>query len=224
MVTMPRWTFERLSLVLEEAAARHGLDDRAERKRRRIVKAASSLFVRQGYRRTSVEEIARSAGVAKGTVYLYFGSKTDIMLCAIIEEKRRFFDALRPCLDPALPPGERLGLYLETALDLTSWMPLVSRLLGGDHEILAVLDDLPEEARIQMNEVQGGMLGEMVELAAAPRRLERGEVEEIAAVIQGVVYMAGMAADTRMRGGLAADRFARVLARIIVDGLKGGNP
>ena len=48
---------------------------RAEAKREAILAASVTLFGRYGYRRTSMEEIAREAGIAKGTVYLYFPTK-----------------------------------------------------------------------------------------------------------------------------------------------------
>jgi AcrR family transcriptional regulator len=44
-------------------------------KRGRILGAALALFVRHGIRRTSIDDVAREAGIAKGTVYLYFDSK-----------------------------------------------------------------------------------------------------------------------------------------------------
>ncbi len=48
---------------------------RAEVKREAILAAAVTLFGRYGYRRTAMDEIAREAGIAKGTVYLYFPTK-----------------------------------------------------------------------------------------------------------------------------------------------------
>jgi len=47
-------------------------------RRSEILAAARDLFRRQGYARTSMAQIAAHAGVAHGTVYLYFDSKTDI--------------------------------------------------------------------------------------------------------------------------------------------------
>src|SRR5580692_11026068 len=47
-------------------------------KRDRILDAAQSLFVRYGVKRTSIDEVAREAGVAKGTVYLSFKSKAEL--------------------------------------------------------------------------------------------------------------------------------------------------
>src|SRR5258706_11513929 len=47
----------------------------ADGKRESILAAALELFGRYGYRRTSIDDIARQAGVAKGTVYLHVETK-----------------------------------------------------------------------------------------------------------------------------------------------------
>ena len=47
-------------------------------KHKAILAAALTLFGHYGYRRTSIEDIAQEAGIAKGTVYLYFKSKEEI--------------------------------------------------------------------------------------------------------------------------------------------------
>jgi AcrR family transcriptional regulator len=52
----------------------------AEARRAEILDAALSLFGRYGYRRTSIDDIAREAGIAKGTLYLSFASKDEVFL------------------------------------------------------------------------------------------------------------------------------------------------
>ena len=49
-------------------------------KRDTILKAAWGLIRHYGYGKTTIDDIAKGAGVAKGTVYLYFRSKAEIML------------------------------------------------------------------------------------------------------------------------------------------------
>ncbi|MBF4137341.1 MULTISPECIES: TetR/AcrR family transcriptional regulator [Streptomyces] len=46
---------------------------------RRLLAAATRLFADQGYDRTSVQEIVEAAGVTKGALYHYFGSKEDLL-------------------------------------------------------------------------------------------------------------------------------------------------
>jgi len=66
-----------------------------EDKRDRIHQAALAVFGRRGFHETTVEEIARQAGVAKGTVYLYFASKADILVDAF----RRYLDQVLDFVD-----------------------------------------------------------------------------------------------------------------------------
>ncbi len=57
-----------------------GLRARSKQRRRDLVLAAAErLFRRQGYNRTTIEEIASEADVSIGTMYSYFGSKSGIM-------------------------------------------------------------------------------------------------------------------------------------------------
>lgn len=59
--------------------------DRVAEKRRRIVDAARQLFLRDGVRATTMEGIARAAGVAKPTLYGHFSDK-DAVFDAILDE------------------------------------------------------------------------------------------------------------------------------------------
>lgn len=59
--------------------------DRTAEKRRRIVDAARILFVREGLRATTMEKIARAAGVAKPTLYAHFSDK-DAIFDALLDE------------------------------------------------------------------------------------------------------------------------------------------
>ena len=62
---------------------------RPEVRRAAILDAATGVFVERGIASTSMDEIAHSAGVAKGTVYLYFDSREDLVaaLRARLEER-----------------------------------------------------------------------------------------------------------------------------------------
>ena len=50
-----------------------------------IIEAASKIFLRYGYQKTSMDDIAREAMIGKGTIYYYFNSKEDIFI-AILEK------------------------------------------------------------------------------------------------------------------------------------------
>ena len=69
------------------------------RKRRQILDGASRQFLRQGFDATSMGDIAKEAGVSKGTLYVYFDSKERLFYALVREEKDRQFPAIFD-LDP----------------------------------------------------------------------------------------------------------------------------
>ncbi len=68
-------------------------------KRDAILHAARALFARQGYEETTIADIARAAGVAVGTVYLYFRNKHEVYTGVALNIEAMVAEALQ---DPAL--------------------------------------------------------------------------------------------------------------------------
>src|SRR5256714_9828099 len=75
------------------SATVHARDIRASDKRARILDAAVKVFAERGFFSATVAEIARAAGVADGTIYLYFKSKDDVLL-SLFEEKMAELSAI----------------------------------------------------------------------------------------------------------------------------------
>ena len=63
-------------------------------KPRQIVDAAVRVFARKGYWSSRVSDIAREAGIAAGTIYLYFETKEDILITVFREKMAEFVSAL----------------------------------------------------------------------------------------------------------------------------------
>lgn len=87
---------------------------RSDDKRQRIQKAAVKVFARKGYFAARVSEIAKKAGVADGTIYLYFKSKEDILvrlfdetMAAQAEEMRKVVRSLPTAAARLLALAER---------------------------------------------------------------------------------------------------------------------
>lgn len=60
------------------------LDEQARaRKREDILACAAGVFARRGYPGTDMQAVADEAGIAKGTIYLYFPSKEELFLAAV---------------------------------------------------------------------------------------------------------------------------------------------
>jgi AcrR family transcriptional regulator len=49
-------------------------------RRKQILDAATQVFAEKGFHRATIKEIARAAGIADGTIYTYFASKTEVLL------------------------------------------------------------------------------------------------------------------------------------------------
>lgn len=64
-------------------------------KPQQIIEAAVRVFARKGYYNSRVTDVAREAGIAAGTIYLYFRTKDDILVTLFREKMARFVDAVR---------------------------------------------------------------------------------------------------------------------------------
>ena len=62
-------------------------------KRAAIIDAAVTLFAHRGFYGTTVPEIAQAAGIATGSIYLYFKTKEALVNVALAERKQGMFDA-----------------------------------------------------------------------------------------------------------------------------------
>lgn len=87
----------------------------SERAARRsaILEAAIQVFAENGFFAARTREIAARAGVAEGTLYLYFESKDDLLLTAFRERVAEFADSVRTLLSTDAPFAERLARFVE---------------------------------------------------------------------------------------------------------------
>jgi len=87
-------------------------------RRRRIQRAARTVFAEKGYAKTSIEQIAREASLSVGAIYLYFRSKEDLYV-SLLEETLETFDA---DLSEVVNRGDSPDVRLRAAWDyLTGW-------------------------------------------------------------------------------------------------------
>src|SRR4051794_33476235 len=84
-----------------------------EHRRCSILDAARAVFARKGFADTVVDDIAVQAGIGKGTIYLYFPSKEQIYLAALLEDARQMDSDSRSAMDSASNWRDKLRAYLE---------------------------------------------------------------------------------------------------------------
>src|SRR5919107_5233449 len=91
----------------------------AARNRRRVLDAARRLYDAHGVDAVTMSDVAREAGVAKGTVFHRFGDRQGLAQALVGDAERQLQDDLLrgpPPLGPGAPPRERLLAFLDALL------------------------------------------------------------------------------------------------------------
>ena len=90
---------------------------RGTTKRERILRAAIDVFAQNGYFNAKVAEIAKAAGVADGTIYLYFDGKEDLLITIFREHTRNYLQSLERELMPIRRYEDRLRTMIRHHLE-----------------------------------------------------------------------------------------------------------
>jgi TetR/AcrR family fatty acid metabolism transcriptional regulator len=96
-----------------------------------VLESARRCFTRYGFKKTSMDNVAREARVAKGTVYLYCANKQDLFYRAVEHELHAWSAELRTVIDPARPADEILTELGRRDAAFVESHPLVADLLSG---------------------------------------------------------------------------------------------
>lgn len=140
-----------------------------------LIAAALDLFVQRGFAATRLDDVARQAGVSKGTLYLYFDSKESLFKAAIKEG-----------LVPALASvGGQIDTFTGTTAQLMEtlvlhwWRTVGDTPLGGIPKlILSEARNFPELAQFYQQEVIE--LSHRMIRRTLERGIERGEIRPLA--------------------------------------------
>lgn len=73
-----------------------------------ILEAAVKVFARQGFYQSTIAQIAKEAGVADGTIYLYFKNKDDILVQFFAHRAKQVFESFREEVDQAQTSLDKL--------------------------------------------------------------------------------------------------------------------
>jgi AcrR family transcriptional regulator len=91
--------------------------DEQAAKRERILAAALKLFAHEPYQAVTMDRVAEAAGVAKGTLYLYFPSKDALYLGVLSDGLDTAYRTYQSSADPKLPVVERLRRSIAVAVE-----------------------------------------------------------------------------------------------------------
>jgi AcrR family transcriptional regulator len=183
-----------------------------------ILSAATRLFARFGFKKTSVDQIAKDAGVAKGTVYLAADTKEDLFYQAVHREVRAYTAEIAKLIDPRKPADQ---LLIESSLAGQQYMadrPLVRDLIFGNHQLI-----LPEWAE-RLDELRA--LGRQNSLEIIRLGIRQAlfradlDVEEVANILEDVAIATHV---FHFRGANKEERLAkrmRTAFDILMNGLR----
>jgi AcrR family transcriptional regulator len=110
---------------MTRAASRRATGDKQDR----ICAAATHVFARKDFHEATISEIAAEAGIGKGTFYLYFESKEDVLVAILHRRFDEMVALLRDLDATSLPPHEAIQLVVHTAI----------RRLGEDPDLLRIM-------------------------------------------------------------------------------------
>ncbi|HVU31048.1 MAG TPA: TetR/AcrR family transcriptional regulator [Sphingomicrobium sp.] len=144
---------------------------RAEDRPREICAAALEVFAEKGFAAARLEEIARRAGVSKGTLYLYFEDKEQLFRAVIRDSIAPNVEAITSAVASAdIPFAKVIPAFLAGFAQNIGKVPVgaVAKMVIGESR------NFPELARVWHDEVASKAIGAMAALVAGAQ--ERGEV------------------------------------------------
>ena len=153
----------------------------------RILDAAAELVLRWGYGKTTIEDVAKHSGVAKGTIYLHWRTRDDLFAALLRRERVRMLEEIR-----ASAPASLSGLFGEF-VGTTLRRPLLRAALIGDAEVLGRFTRMKRSSTtvLEMGEAFDAYLKRLVEHGAV-REAHADHQVVISAIVYGFVRLPEM--------------------------------
>ncbi len=196
--------------------------EREKRKRRReILDAARGLFWERGYSATTVPDVAGAAGVAPGTIYLYFESKSALYAELLFEGYELLLDRLAAELNRDAPPCERAeglaDVFLGFARDFPEYFDVIFFVLRNERCRSGA-------SPLQEKQVERLQARETACKSVAARILQEAGADRRGADVQDTVdavwsMLAGTVFYFRHTGPERFNRVARAAKQLLLDAL-----
>jgi AcrR family transcriptional regulator len=177
---------------------------KGELTREAILRAAIARFGRDGYRATSVADVARDAGVGGTVTYAYFPNKEALFLAAIDEDAAAVIEeGLTSVMGhPGLPDWRQMLIF--TLIDAVNAHPLTRRVLAGlEPEVTARVLEIPalSDLRKAVGErIHAEQLAGTVRTDIDPTSIANGVVAIMLSLLMSVVQLG-----TEVAGAYALD-------------------
>ncbi|GEK30063.1 fatty acid metabolism regulator protein [Kurthia zopfii] len=157
-------------------------------KYKQIIDAAVVVIADNGYHQAQVSKIAKQAGVADGTIYLYFKNKEDILISVFQEKMSVFIEGLQEIVVKEAPASEKLEFMITNHFSVLSKDKYLARVTQLELrqsnrdirlKINAVLKEYLDQLDAILEEgVQTGLFAKDMDLRLA-RQLIFGTIDEV---------------------------------------------
>lgn len=101
----------------------------------RILDAALAEYLAHGFRRTSVDDIARHAGIGRATLYRRFATRDDLVQAVLTRETRKFFADIATAVEAVPNLADRLVEGFVVGLRNARAQPLLQRMLDSEPDV-----------------------------------------------------------------------------------------
>lgn len=195
---------------------------RAEDRPREICGAALEVFSEKGFAAAKLDDIARRAGVSKGTLYLYFKDKEDLFRAVVRDTVAPNIDVVRSMVEGTdLPFVEVVRMFLPRFAAITSQVRIgaVAKMVIGESR------NFPELAKVWHDEVVSkalGMIAGLIERAQAKGEVRAGDPRLHAFTLMGPMMMGVLWRETLQPVGgapLDLEALAKQHAETVLGGL-----
>ena len=187
----------------------------------RLLDAAARLFARFGFDKTSVDDIARAAGVSKGAVYLHWPSKLRLFEAVLIREALGLFDDILDRLERD-PDGGTLGSIYRHSIQALGSNPLLLAAYTVDAAVLG------EYVRHQEPDLYARRMlfgEEFIRRMQAANLMRRDLQPEMTAYVLGIISFGLLSLNqlTTSQRSPALDTLAESLAELLERGFGTGD-
>ncbi len=142
----------------------------SEFRRAEIVDAARTIFAHRGFADGIMDEIAKEAGVAKGTLYLYFRSKTEIYKAVLDQDMKTLKTYTLSRLDEAKGLREKIRAFILARLERAE----------ASREFFRIMDSESRTLSYTRSQYRGWLTEPVLRLATAIEKAsKRGEIRRV---------------------------------------------
>jgi len=155
----------------------------------RILQAGEKIFARKGFHLATLEEIARDADLAKGTIYLHFLNKADLFVSVIEKKLNILLKKIKEVVREEGPPVEKIRKVTEIHL----------RFLEQNKNFFKILHSLPGEHKREMekeltervikkNASYLGIIQKLIEEGIKRKEIKPLNPRKLAVILVGMVH------------------------------------